>query len=160
MTAAPAFTLPAPAKLNLFLHILGRRADGYHELQTLFQFLDWGDDLGFAGRDDGELQLHDGLPGVAPAQNLILRAARLLQQESATTKGADLWLTKRLPMGGGPPKCTRTRSAGTPNRPAMIPPIRVPRSSNGSGFSGSRASSSSPVASRPERRAAATCGAE
>ena len=63
MTMAPAFTLPAPAKLNLFLHILGRRPDGYHELQTLFQFLDWGDDLGFAGRDDGELHLHDGLPG-------------------------------------------------------------------------------------------------
>lgn len=101
MTKAPAFTLPAPAKLNLFLHILGRRPDGYHELQTLFQFLDWGDDLGFAGRDDGELQLHDGLPGVAPEQNLILRAARLLQEESGTRQGADLWLTKRLPMGGG-----------------------------------------------------------
>ncbi len=94
-------TLPAPAKLNLFLHITGRRADGYHELQTLFQFLDHGDELGFAVREDGEIHLHTPIDGVPHDSNLIVRAARLLQQESGTPLGADIWLEKRLPMGGG-----------------------------------------------------------
>ncbi len=94
-------TLPAPAKLNLFLHITGRRADGYHELQTLFQFLDHGDELGFALREDGEIHLHTEVDGVPHDSNLIVRAARLLQQESGTPLGADIWLDKRLPMGGG-----------------------------------------------------------
>lgn len=93
--------LPAPAKLNLFLHITGRRADGYHELQTLFQFLDHGDELGFALREDGEIHLHTEVDGVPHDSNLIVRAARLLQQESGTTMGCDIWLDKRLPMGGG-----------------------------------------------------------
>lgn len=93
--------LPAPAKLNLFLHITGRRADGYHELQTLFQFLDHGDTLGFRVREDGEIRLHGEIAGVPHDSNLIVRAARLLQQASATPLGADLWLNKRLPMGGG-----------------------------------------------------------
>jgi len=93
--------LPAPAKLNLFLHITGRRADGYHELQTLFQFLDHGDELGFALREDGEIQLRTPSDGVPHDSNLIVRAARLLQQESGTRLGADIWLDKRLPMGGG-----------------------------------------------------------
>ena len=93
--------LPAPAKLNLFLHITGRRADGYHELQTLFQFLDHGDELGFAQREDGEIHLHTEIDGVPHDSNLIVRAARLLQQESGTPLGADIWLDKRLPMGGG-----------------------------------------------------------
>ena len=93
--------LPAPAKLNLFLHITGRRADGYHELQTLFQFLDHGDELGFALREDGEIHLHTEVDGVPHDSNLIVRAARLLQQESSTPLGADIWLDKRLPMGGG-----------------------------------------------------------
>lgn len=94
-------TLPAPAKLNLFLHITGRRADGYHELQTLFQFLDHGDELGFALREDGEIHLRTPIDGVPHDSNLIVRAARLLQQESGTPLGADIWLDKRLPMGGG-----------------------------------------------------------
>ena len=94
-------TLPAPAKLNLFLHITGRRADGYHELQTLFQFLDHGDELGFALREDGEIHLRTPIDGVPHDSNLIVRAARLLQQESGTKLGADIWLDKRLPMGGG-----------------------------------------------------------
>lgn len=94
-------TLPAPAKLNLMLHILGRRADGYHELQTLFQFLDYGDELSFSLRDDGQIRLHTDLPGVDHDSNLIVRAARLLQRESGCTLGADIELTKRLPMGGG-----------------------------------------------------------
>ncbi len=92
--------LPAPAKLNLFLHITGRRADGYHELQTLFQFLDHGDELGFALREDGEIHLHTEVDGVPHDSNLIVRAARLLQQESGSTLGVDIWLDKRLPMGG------------------------------------------------------------
>ncbi|GAC1032581.1 4-(cytidine 5'-diphospho)-2-C-methyl-D-erythritol kinase [Pseudomonas sp. No.21] len=93
--------LPAPAKLNLMLHILGRRADGYHELQTLFQFLEHGDELGFALRQDGEIHLRTDVPGVPHESNLIVRAARRLQQESGTRLGADIWLDKRLPMGGG-----------------------------------------------------------
>ncbi|WP_313513089.1 4-(cytidine 5'-diphospho)-2-C-methyl-D-erythritol kinase [Pseudomonas sp.] len=94
-------TLPAPAKLNLMLHILGRRADGYHELQTLFQFLDYADELSFRVREDGEIRLHSDVPGVPHESNLIVRAARQLQRESGTTLGADIWLEKRLPMGGG-----------------------------------------------------------
>jgi len=99
--AAAELILPAPAKLNLMLHILGRRADGYHELQTLFQFLDAGDELGFALRRDGEIRLHTAIEGVPHDSNLIVRAARLLQQHSHCTLGADIWLDKRLPMGGG-----------------------------------------------------------
>ena len=97
----PQLTLPAPAKLNLMLHILGRRTDGYHELQTLFQFLDHGDELGFAVREDGEIRLHTDIPGVPHDSNLIVRAARQLQRESGCPLGADIWLEKRLPMGGG-----------------------------------------------------------
>ncbi|OBY91662.1 4-(cytidine 5'-diphospho)-2-C-methyl-D-erythritol kinase [Pseudomonas sp. AU11447] len=94
-------TLPAPAKLNLFLHITGRRADGYHELQTLFQFLDHGDELQFAAREDGEIRLNTEIEGVPHDSNLIVKAARRLQEQSGTTLGADIWLDKRLPMGGG-----------------------------------------------------------
>ena len=92
-------TLPAPAKLNLFLHITGRRADGYHTLQTLFQLLDYGDTLQFVESD--ALTLTPDLPGVASADNLIIRAARLLQQHTGCTRGATITLEKRLPMGGG-----------------------------------------------------------
>ena len=99
--AAAELILPAPAKLNLMLHILGRRADGYHELQTLFQFLDFGDELGFALRPDGEIHLHTPIDGVPHDSNLIVRAAHLLQQHANCTLGADIWLDKRLPMGGG-----------------------------------------------------------
>ena len=99
--AAAELILPAPAKLNLMLHILGRRADGYHELQTLFQFLDFADELGFALRQDGEIQLHTPIDGVPHDSNLIVRAARSLQHASGTRLGADIWLDKRLPMGGG-----------------------------------------------------------
>ncbi|WP_017936925.1 4-(cytidine 5'-diphospho)-2-C-methyl-D-erythritol kinase [Zestomonas thermotolerans] len=106
MTARPIpdsaqLVLPAPAKLNLLLHILGRRADGYHELQTLFQFLDHGDELGFALREDGEIRLHTAIAGVPHDSNLIVRAARRLQEASGCRLGADIWLDKRLPMGGG-----------------------------------------------------------
>ncbi len=94
-------TLPAPAKLNLFLHVTGRRADGYHTLQTLFQLLDHGDTLHFTARDDGVIALTPELPDVPAEQNLIVRAAKLLQRFSGCRLGADLHLQKRLPMGGG-----------------------------------------------------------
>lgn len=93
--------LPAPAKLNLWLHITGRRADGYHELETVFQFLDHGDELSYALRDDGQICLHSDIQGVPHDSNLIVRAARLLQTQSGTSLGADIWLHKVLPMGGG-----------------------------------------------------------
>jgi 4-diphosphocytidyl-2-C-methyl-D-erythritol kinase len=96
-----SLTLPAPAKLNLFLHITGRRPDGYHLLQTVFQILDFGDELTFGLRDDGKIVLHSELEGVPTSDNLIVRAAHLLQQHSHTTLGADITLLKRLPMGGG-----------------------------------------------------------
>lgn len=94
-------TLPAPAKLNLWLHIIGRRPDGYHELETVFQFLEHGDELSFALRDDGVIRLHTEIDAVPHDSNLIVRAARKLQEQSGTPLGADIWLTKVLPMGGG-----------------------------------------------------------
>ncbi|MGQ4880391.1 4-(cytidine 5'-diphospho)-2-C-methyl-D-erythritol kinase [Billgrantia sp. LNSP4103-1] len=93
--------LPAPAKLNRMLHIVGRRADGYHELQTLFQFLDHGDELRLRPREDGQIRLSPSLAGVPEEANLIVRAARLLQAQTGCRLGADIQLTKRLPMGGG-----------------------------------------------------------
>ena len=96
-----SLTLPAPAKLNRMLHITGRRDDGYHELQTLFQFLDHGDTLTFHVRDDDKVTLSPGLPGVNDEANLIVRAARLLQRYSQCPLGVDIHLVKRLPMGGG-----------------------------------------------------------
>lgn len=93
--------LPAPAKLNLFLTITGRRDDGYHDLQTLFQFVDYGDTLGFSLASEGELSLISELKNIAPEQNLIIKAARLLQAHTQCRQGACIELTKRLPMGGG-----------------------------------------------------------
>jgi len=92
---------PAPAKLNLFLHVTGRRADGYHLLQTLFRFIDLNDTLDFTLRQDGEVRRVNALDGVPAEQDLCVRAARLLQQECACTRGADIALQKRIPMGGG-----------------------------------------------------------
>jgi 4-diphosphocytidyl-2-C-methyl-D-erythritol kinase len=90
--------VPAPAKLNLFLHVTGRRADGYHLLQTLFQLLDLGDRLAFMPHD--RLQLDD-LPGLPAADNLVLKAALALQRETGCRSGARIQLEKRLPAGGG-----------------------------------------------------------
>ena len=94
-------TLPAPAKLNLMLHITGRRADGYHNLQTLFQFIDLCDELSFRLRDDDQLTLEPQIDGVDFEDNLIIKAARALQANSDKALGADIRLTKQLPMGGG-----------------------------------------------------------
>lgn len=96
-----ALELPAPAKLNRLLHITGRRPDGYHTLQTLFQFLDIGDTLDLVRREDGRICLASGLPEVAAEDNLVMRAARLLQVESGCRLGAEIHLEKRLPLGGG-----------------------------------------------------------
>ena len=92
---------PAPGKLNLFLHVLGRRADGYHLLQTVFRLIDRGDRVGVAVRGDGEIRRHEPLPGVAPEEDLCVRAARLLKRRCGTSLGADLALEKNLPIGGG-----------------------------------------------------------
>jgi 4-diphosphocytidyl-2-C-methyl-D-erythritol kinase len=92
---------PAPAKLNLMLHITGRRADGYHNLQTVFQFLDYGDGLQFSLRADGEIRRLSGNEQITPAQDLALRAARLLQQHTTCPLGVDIAIDKRLPLGGG-----------------------------------------------------------
>jgi len=94
-------TCPAPAKLNLFLHIVGRRADGYHLLQTLFRFIDFGDTLHFTPRADGVIRRVSALDGVPQEQDLCVRAARLLQQECGCPLGVDIALEKRIPMGGG-----------------------------------------------------------
>ncbi|MBZ5489120.1 4-(cytidine 5'-diphospho)-2-C-methyl-D-erythritol kinase [Halomonas aquamarina] len=93
--------LPAPAKLNRMLHIVGRRDDGYHELQTLFQIIDLSDSLTLTLREDGEIHLATPLDGVACEDNLIVRAARLLQRHAHTPLGVTLAVEKRLPMGGG-----------------------------------------------------------
>ena len=94
-------TYPAPAKLNLFLHVVGRRADGYHLLQTLFRFIDHGDRLSFSPRDDGAVLLATPLPGVPPESDLTVRAARLLQAETGCHKGVEIRMEKLLPLGGG-----------------------------------------------------------
>ena len=92
---------PAPAKLNLFLHVVGRRADGYHLLQTAFRLLDWGDTLDFTRRDDGVIRRTTDIAGIAPEHDLVVRAARLLQAHTGCQLGADIAVHKVLPMGAG-----------------------------------------------------------
>ena len=92
---------PAPAKLNLFLHIIDRRPDGYHDLQTVFQFLELCDTVRFRVRNDPLIQLRTRLQQVASDQNLVVRAARRLQMETDASLGVDIELEKHLPMGGG-----------------------------------------------------------
>jgi 4-diphosphocytidyl-2-C-methyl-D-erythritol kinase len=92
---------PAPAKLNLFLHVLGRRADGYHEIQTVFQLIDLADSLAIAPRADGVIRRLEGPREVPEADDLCVRAARRLQAEAGARQGADIRLTKRIPVQGG-----------------------------------------------------------
>jgi 4-diphosphocytidyl-2-C-methyl-D-erythritol kinase len=92
---------PAPAKLNLFLHIIGRREDGYHQLQTVFQLLEFGDELTFNLRNDAVISLAGNYAEINPEQDLIYRAALLLQQHSAIKLGVDINIVKRIPLGGG-----------------------------------------------------------
>jgi len=91
----------APAKLNLFLHVVGRRADGYHLLQTAFRMLDWGDRLSFTRRSDGRIRRVTEVPGVPESDDLVVRAARALQVASGVSHGVDIQIEKVLPMGGG-----------------------------------------------------------
>ncbi len=96
-----AIRWPAPAKLNLFLHVTGRRSDGYHDLQTLFQLIDLADDIHIQLRSDGLIERLTGPDGVPPEADLVVKAARALQAVTATPLGANLSVTKRIPMGGG-----------------------------------------------------------
>ena len=93
---------PAPAKLNLFLRITGRRADGYHTLQTVFRLLDWGDGIHLRSREDGVIaRVGAGAEGVSEVDDLMVRAAKILQEESNGHQGADIGIEKKIPMGGG-----------------------------------------------------------
>jgi 4-diphosphocytidyl-2-C-methyl-D-erythritol kinase len=92
---------PAPAKLNLFLHVLGRREDGYHELQTLFQFLDLQDSITLTPRTDGRVRRVRALEGVDEDTDLVVRAARMLKQHAGSDAGVDIAVEKRIPMGAG-----------------------------------------------------------
>lgn len=93
--------VPAPAKINLFLHVVGRRPDGYHLLQTAFRFIDLQDTLHFRARSDGRIVRAYDLPGVAEDADLVVRAARVLQQATGCAQGAEIGLEKRIPAGGG-----------------------------------------------------------
>ncbi|WP_232366315.1 4-(cytidine 5'-diphospho)-2-C-methyl-D-erythritol kinase [Aliidiomarina halalkaliphila] len=97
----PIYTLPAPAKLNLFLHITGRRHDGYHELETLFQFLDYGDELSFQVLADDVVEVTPELPEVPLESHLVYRAAQLLRPYRKQPQGVRIHVDKHLPMGGG-----------------------------------------------------------
>ena len=92
---------PAPAKLNLFLHVVGRRADGYHEIQTVFQLVDLCDSLGFEPRADGVIRRAEGPAAVPETTDLCLRAARRLKEEGGVRQGANIYLRKRIPIEGG-----------------------------------------------------------
>ncbi|MDP1647789.1 MAG: 4-(cytidine 5'-diphospho)-2-C-methyl-D-erythritol kinase [Rubrivivax sp.] len=100
MSLRALYDVPAPAKLNLFLHVVGRRVDGYHLLQSVFVLIDWADTLHFERRRDGALARHDLGPAL-PAEDLCLRAARALQDASGTTLGADISIRKSVPWGAG-----------------------------------------------------------
>jgi len=91
----------APAKLNLFLHVVGRRADGYHLLESVFQLLDFGDSLEISARADGVIRRANDVPGVPEADDLIVRAAHALKAATGASQGAEIAVTKRIPMGGG-----------------------------------------------------------
>ncbi len=97
----PSLSLPAPAKINLFLHITGQRDNGYHDLQTVFHFLAVHDQLHFTLREDHHINLTTAFPGVETEDNLIVKAARALQQKSGCKQGVDIRIEKNLPMGGG-----------------------------------------------------------
>jgi 4-diphosphocytidyl-2-C-methyl-D-erythritol kinase len=98
---SPFYQFPSPAKLNLFLHIVGRRSDGYHELETVFQFLDLGDNLSIRRTQNSTIHLLTPLQGVSNDSNLIVKAAKLLQEKTHTSLGAEIKIEKVLPMGGG-----------------------------------------------------------
>ncbi|HEU4778824.1 MAG TPA: 4-(cytidine 5'-diphospho)-2-C-methyl-D-erythritol kinase, partial [Steroidobacteraceae bacterium] len=98
---SPTSIWPAPAKLNLMLHVVGRRQDGYHELQTVFQLIDLCDRIEISVRTDGSITRPTGPAGVPEAEDLVVRAARALQQVSGTRLGAEISVRKKIPLGGG-----------------------------------------------------------
>lgn len=100
-TETPVRVWPAPAKLNLFLHITGRRPDGYHDLQTLFQILDWGDELILRVNESGVISRASNIEGVPEAEDICIRAARLLKAHAGSEKGVQIDLLKQVPMGAG-----------------------------------------------------------
>ena len=97
----PEVTYLAPAKINLFLHITSKRADGYHNLQTIFQLLDYGDEITFSLRNDGEIKRIYGNETIATDKDLILRSAHTLKKYSKTKAGIDIGVIKKIPSGGG-----------------------------------------------------------
>lgn len=101
MSDRPARSWPAPAKLNLFLHITGRRPDGYHTLQTLFQILDWGDEIRIDVTDDCRIRRRRANYTLEEQEDLVIRAAQLLQSETSCRRGAEIEVVKRIPMGAG-----------------------------------------------------------
>ncbi len=101
MTDAEKAPWPAPAKINLFVHVLGRRDDGYHEIQTLFQFLDVGDRLYFRHRSDGRIRRTGGAAGIAETEDLVVTAAHRLREQAGIEAGVEIQLDKQLPVGGG-----------------------------------------------------------
>ena len=107
--SAPETHWPAPAKLNLLLHVTGRRADGYHELQTLFQLVDLCDSIAITVREDGRIERPVGPPGVTLEADLAVRAAQLLQRATGSRLGATLKVRKRIPLGGAWVGAARTR---------------------------------------------------
>src|SRR5260221_3380090 len=110
---------PAPAKLNLFLHVVGRRPDGYHLLQTAFRIIELCDWLRFAPRADAEVRRAQDVPGVAESEDLALRAARLLQAQGGSSLGVDIEIEKNIPIGGGPGgrRSAFATTAPAPTRP-------------------------------------------
>ena len=100
-TEAEFRSWPAPAKLNLFLHITGRQPDGYHDLQTLFQILDWGDELRFSINNSGQISRSCNIEGIPEAEDICVRAAQLLKSRFAVQKGVHIDLIKKIPMGAG-----------------------------------------------------------
>lgn len=101
LTEAATGSWPAPAKLNLLLHITGRRPDGYHNLQTLFQILDWGDEIRFSVNDSGQITRSCNVEGIPEEYDICVRAAHVLQDRFDRAKGVHIDLTKRIPMGAG-----------------------------------------------------------
>ena len=97
----PGLDYPAPAKLNLFLHVVGRRPDGYHLLQSVFTLLDYGDNIRVRVRDDATVRRVNELPGIPEGDDLTVRAAQMLREASGTSRGADIEVEKRIPLGGG-----------------------------------------------------------
>ena len=101
MHRGPSLTVPAPAKLNLFLHVTGRRDDGYHTLESVMVLLDFGDEITVTARDDGRIEAMHSIPGVASIDDLTTRAAQILQRHSGVRAGATIALDKRIPIGAG-----------------------------------------------------------